>query len=209
MKLADFKRKPLLGILRGIELDEVAPLLESAIAGGLESLEITMNTRGAPELIARAKEVAGERLAIGAGTVLGLEELELALEAGAGFIVSPTLVEEVVAACVERAIPVFPGAFSPQEIHSAWRAGASMVKVFPAQFFGPEYFREIKGPFDEISLLACGGVSAQTLPQYAKCGADAFAVGASVFKPAWIKAGEYSKIEASIRGLVQALSVTD
>ena len=209
MELAEFKRKPLLGIVRGIGLDAVAPVLESAIAGGLEFLEITMNTRGAPELIARAKAVASGRLAIGAGTVLRLDDLKLALEAGAGFIVSPTLVDEVVLECVERSIPVFPGALTPQEIHAAWCAGASMVKVFPAKFFGPEYFREIKGPFDEIPLLACGGISAETLPSYAKCGADAFAVGASVFKPAWIEAGEYSKIEASLRGLVAARSTLD
>jgi 2-dehydro-3-deoxyphosphogluconate aldolase/(4S)-4-hydroxy-2-oxoglutarate aldolase len=97
------------------------------------------------------------------------------------------------------------GELNPQEIFDAWRAGASMVKVFPAQFFGPEYFAEIKGPFEGISLLACGGVSVETLPRYAQCGADAFAVGGSVFKAAWIEAGEYSKIESSIRALVQVL----
>ncbi len=204
--LERFKRNPLLGILRGVHRDAVAPVLESAISGGLETLEITMNTPRAPELIAHAKSVAGRRLSIGAGTVLGLDDLKRAVEAGAEFIVSPTLVVDVVEECVQREIPVFPGAFTPQEIHAAWRAGASMVKVFPAQFVGPEYFREIKGPFDEILLLACGGVTAETLPEFAKCGANAFAFGGSVFKPAWIEAGEYPKIEASLRALVRAFS---
>jgi 2-dehydro-3-deoxyphosphogluconate aldolase/(4S)-4-hydroxy-2-oxoglutarate aldolase len=209
MDLEAFKRKPLLGIVRGIELDVVEPLVESVIAGGLESLEITMNTKEAPKLIARAVEVAGERLAIGAGTVLNIEDFKRAMEAGAGFIVSPTLIREVVTECRERRIPVFPGALTPQEIFDAWRAGASMVKVFPAKFFGPEYFAEIKGPFADISLLACGGISAETLPRYAQCGADAFAVGGSVFKAAWIEAGEYSKIESSLRALVEALPAID
>lgn len=205
MDLARFRQKPLLGILRGVRGDELEPVLESAIAGGLESLEITLNTAGAPELIARAREIAGDRLTIGAGTVLDPDGLTAALDAGATFIVSPMLVRDIVEECVDRGVPVFPGALTPQEIHDAWRAGASLVKVFPASFFGPEYFREIKGPFHEILLLACGGVSAHTLGRYAECGADAFAVGAGTFRPEWIKAGAWSEIEKAVRGLVDAL----
>jgi len=195
--------------VRGIDPDALDPLLESAIAGGLETLEITMNTPGAPELIAAACEYAEGRLMLGAGTVLSTDEFERAVDAGASFIVMPVQIDEVAAACVERGIPFFPGALTPQEIHNAWRAGASMVKVFPAKFFGPEYFAEIKGPFEQIPLLACGGISAETLPRYAQCGADAFAVGGSVFKTAWIEAGEYSKIESSLHALVAALPKVD
>ncbi|MGE4608774.1 MAG: bifunctional 4-hydroxy-2-oxoglutarate aldolase/2-dehydro-3-deoxy-phosphogluconate aldolase [Myxococcota bacterium] len=205
MDLVRFKIKPLLGIVRGIELGQLEPVLASAIAGGLETLEITMNTARAPELIARASEIAAGKLTIGAGTVLDLDDLNSATDAGATFIVSPTLVPEVVAACVEARIAVFPGALTPQEIHDAWRAGASMVKVFPAGFFGPSYFSEIKGPFANIELLACGGVSASTLGDYARCGADAFAFGGSVFNLDWIRAGHYDRIEAAIRKLVAAL----
>jgi len=123
--------------------------------------------------------------------------------------VSPTLVPEVVAACVDARIAVFPGALTPQEIHDAWRAGASMVKVFPAGFFGPSYFSEIKGPFANIELLACGGVSAATLPEYARCGADGFAFGGSVFNLDWIRSGHFDRIEAAIRELVAALPSSD
>jgi len=206
MDLADFKTQPLLGIVRGIGLEQVEPVLESAIAGGLETLEITMNTPRAPDLIARAHKIAAGRLTIGAGTVLDLDDLNAATDAGATFIVSPTLIEEVVAECVDAGIAVFPGALTPQEIHAAWRAGASMVKVFPAGFFGPRYFKEIKGPFADIELLACGGVSASTLGEYARCGADAFAFGSSVFDLAWIRDGHYDRIESAIRALVDALS---
>lgn len=205
MDLQRFKRKPLMGIIRGVERDAIAPLVDEAIAAGLETLEITMNTRAAPELIAEARRAAGPGLAIGAGTVLGAEDLKRALDAGATFVVMPTLIQEVVAACVESKVPVFPGALTPTEIHAAWSAGATMVKVFPAQFFGPEYFREIKGPFHEIRLLACGGVSAGNLRDYATCGADAFAFGGSVFRRSWIEAREYAKVGACIRALVEAL----
>ena len=200
-----FRRKPLLGIVRGITLEQVDSVVESAIAGGLETLEITMNTAHAPKLIERAVASARGRMAIGAGTVLNRADLDSALGAGATFVVSPMRVDDVVATCVAREIPVFPGALTPQEIHEAWNAGASMVKVFPAKFFGPAYFREIKGPFDRVLLLACGGVSAATLPDFARCGADAFAVGGSVFDPARIQEGRFGEIEADIRSLVTAL----
>ncbi len=209
MDFARFKTRPLLGIVRGVEPEQLEPLLESAIKGGLETLEITMNTAHAPELIARACEIAAGELSIGAGTVLDLDDLKSATDAGASFIVSPTLIPEVVAACIDARIPVFPGALTPQEIHNAWRAGASMVKVFPAGFFGPSYFREIKGPFANIELLACGGVSASTLLEFARCGADAFAFGGSVFNLDWIRAGHYDRIEAAIRELVAALPSDD
>jgi 2-dehydro-3-deoxyphosphogluconate aldolase/(4S)-4-hydroxy-2-oxoglutarate aldolase len=209
MDLARFKTRPLLGIVRGVELEQLKPLLESAIAAGLETLEITMNTPQAPALIARACEIAAGKLTIGAGTVLDLDDLKSATDAGATFIVSPTLIPEVVAACVEARLPVFPGALTPQEIHDAWRAGASMVKVFPAGVFGPSYFREIKGPFANIELLACGGVSVATLPEYARCGADAFAFGGSIFNLDWIQAGRFDRIEAAIRELVGALPSSD
>jgi 2-dehydro-3-deoxyphosphogluconate aldolase/(4S)-4-hydroxy-2-oxoglutarate aldolase len=205
MDIARFKTKPLLGIVRGVEPEQLEPLLESAIAAGLESLEITMNTERAPDLIAQACAIAAGNLAIGAGTVLDLDDYESARAAGASFIVSPTLIPDVVAACVEAGIPVFPGALTPQEIHDAWRAGASMVKVFPASFFGPKYFKEIKGPFANIELLACGGISAATLPEYARCGADAFAFGGSVFNLDWLRAGDFGRIEAAIRELVAVL----
>jgi len=205
MELAHFRNKPLLGIVRGISLSEVEPVLESAIAGGLETIEITMNTEDAPKLIERAVAIAAGRLAVGAGTVLNSGDLETALSAGATFIVSPTRVDEVMATCVEREIPVFPGALTPQEIHEAWKAGASMVKVFPAKFFGPSYFDEIKGPFENVLLLACGGISPATLGDFARGGADAFAVGGSVFDPIRIREGKFAQIESDIRSLVESL----
>jgi 2-dehydro-3-deoxyphosphogluconate aldolase/(4S)-4-hydroxy-2-oxoglutarate aldolase len=208
MQLDRFRRKPLMGILRGITANQLAPTLESAVSGGLETLEITMNTPGAAELIASASAITAGEVAIGAGTVLSRESLDRALDAGASFIVMPTLVSDVVRECVRRDVPVFPGALTPQEIHTAWLAGAAMVKVFPSRFFGPEYFREVKGPFDDVLLLACGGVSAANLAEFAACGADAYAFGGSIFNLAWIQAGEFEKIEQSVRALVAAHTAT-
>jgi len=204
MDLEAFQRKPLMGILRGIQLDDLEPVVEHAIEAGLETLEITMNTTGASELIKHALDIADGRLVLGAGTVLDSVMLDAALEAGATFVVQPTFVEEVASVCVQRKIPVFPGGLTPTEVYTAWRAGAAMVKVFPAQVFGPDYFRELKGPFDDVLLLACGGVSSKTLAAYSRAGADAFAFGASVFREEWITRKEYGLIGNAIRELVAA-----
>jgi 2-dehydro-3-deoxyphosphogluconate aldolase/(4S)-4-hydroxy-2-oxoglutarate aldolase len=137
--------------------------------------------------------------------VLSLDDLRAAGDAGASFIVLPTLVADVVGECVRRSVPVFPGGLTPQEIHHAWWAGATMVKVFPAGAFGPSYIREIKGPFADIELLACGGVNADNLGDYFAAGASAVAFGASVFRGEWFSAREYAQIGAEIEKLIGAL----
>ena len=129
MDIDQFRQLPLMGILRGVDTQTIAPLIQTIISSGLRTIEIAMNTPGAPELIRRAVEQGDKQLTVGAGTVLTLDDLHSALDAGATFIVLPTLVPDVVIYCRERAIPVFPGALTPQEIHNAWCAGATMVKA--------------------------------------------------------------------------------
>jgi len=205
LDLRTFRKKPLLGILRGITPLELGPLFESIITSGLQTVEITMNTDGATELIKSAVKRYDKRLMIGAGTVLTLKDLKEALRAGATFIVSPVVIPPVIEYCAKRKIPVFPGALVPQDIYAAWQAGATMVKVFPAGCFGPEYFKEIKGPFPQIELLACGGVTPENMKDYFKNGASAIAVGASVFRKDWITAKKFPLIRKSIRSFLKAL----
>lgn len=203
MDVKRFKARPLLGILRGVGADAIEPLAETMCAAGLTAVEITMNTPGAPDLIRRMVDAGRGRLMIGAGTVLTLRDLDAARQAGAKFIVLPTLVHDVVERCVRDGTPVFPGALTPQEIYDAWRAGATMVKVFPAKFFGPEYFREVRGPFHDVELLACGGVTSETIGEFFAAGASAVAFGAGVFRPEWLAAGDFKRIGDSISDLVK------
>jgi len=204
MDVAIFKKKPLLGILRGVSVDCIEPLVETMVVSGLETIEITMNTANASELIRKAKQLARGRLVIGAGTVLTLGSLKNALDNGATFIVTPVLVEDVVGYCVSNKIPVFPGALTPTEIYHAWQAGATMVKVFPAKLFGPEYFREIRGPFNDIQLLACAGVTPENMPEYFACGANAISFGASVFRKEWLEAGDFKAIGEAVKRYIDA-----
>lgn len=205
MDISRFEKLPLLGIVRGIDKGDVKPLVASVIDAGLETLEITMNTKGACQLIAEAVETAGKRLTIGAGTVLSKKDLESAIAAGAKFVVMPACIPDVVKICVKRKIPVFPGALTPQEVFNAWEMGATMVKVFPAGVFGPKYFKELKGPFGDIKLMAVGGVSPQNVPEFFSHGADAVAFGASVFTRERLLKKDFVSIERHVREFVEAV----
>ncbi len=164
-----------------------------------------MNTEGAAGLIRSAVRRYGNRLMIGAGTVLTLRDLKTALSAGATFIVSPVVVPPVIEYCARHKIPVFPGALVPQDIYAAWQAGATMVKVFPSGCFGPDYFKELKGPFPQIELLACGGVTPENTKDYFKNGASAIAVGSSVFRKEWIATRKFHLIRARIHAYLRSL----
>ena len=205
MDLKKFRERPVLGILRGITHSQLEPLFALIVAGGLRAVEITMNTGGATGLIQTAVRRYGKRLMIGAGTVLTLKDLKDALRAGATFIVSPVVVPPVIEYCAKRKIPVFPGALVPQDIYTAWNAGATMVKVFPAGCFGPGYFKEIKGPFPKIELLACGGVTPKNMPDYFRNGASAVAVGSGVFRKEWLTQRKFRLIRNKIRAYLKVL----
>lgn len=206
MNIAEFKVLPVMGILRGIAKEQIGSLAEAVVSAGLRTLEITMNTKGACDCLKAMRKAAGDRLMVGAGTVLTKEDLLRALESGAEFIVSPVCVPEIVNYCVENKIPVFPGALTPQEIYATWKAGASMVKVFPAKFFGPEYFKEVKAPLNNVQLLACGGVSAQNAREFFTAGASAVAFGGGVFKKEWLDKKEYDRIGQAVKEMVSAVA---
>ncbi|MBN2612017.1 MAG: bifunctional 4-hydroxy-2-oxoglutarate aldolase/2-dehydro-3-deoxy-phosphogluconate aldolase [Bacteroidales bacterium] len=198
------KEMPILGILRGIKEEQLSELTGAIIGSGLKVVEITMNTPHAPSLIKKMADIASGRLLIGAGTVLNRTDLFNALEAGAGFIVTPSIVKDVIEYCHLNSIPVFPGALTPTEIHAAWQMGAAMVKVFPASVFGPKYFKEILAPFNDIRLMAVGGVSENNIADYFGMGASAVAFGASIFKKEYLDARRYDVIENEINRLITA-----
>lgn len=202
MDIQRFKELPLLGIFRTGDDVPMEKIVETAIASGLQTIEIAMNSRDAAGLIKRTVLASDGRLMIGAGTVLDTEVLREALDAGATFVVMPALVEDVVDYCSKNVIPVFPGAFTPLEVYNAWNAGATMVKVFPSAMLGSAYIKELKAPFDRIELLACGGITPDNIKQYFASGASAVAFGSSVFRKEWIDAGEFGKIGSAIRDLV-------
>ncbi len=186
-----FAAMPLIAILRGQRAGIIDPVVQALADGGFSALEITMNTPGAAALIRAAVTSAKNRLAVGAGTVTSLPELHEAHAAGASFIVTPVVVPEVIVECVRLGLPVFPGAFTPTEIHQAYRLGATMVKLFPAHQLGPGYVRDLKAPLSSIPLLATGGITPESLPEYARAGADGFGLGSPLLQPDRLDAGDW------------------
>ena len=202
--LNKIKEQPIVGVLRGIKEEHLHVLADTIISAGLKTVEITMNTPHAANLIRKLADVSGGNLLVGAGTVLNRQDLYDALEAGAKFIVTPSIIEQVIEYCYLNSVPVFPGALTPTEIHKAWQMGASMVKVFPASLFGPGYFRDIKAPFNQIELMAVGGVTRGNIAEYFKMGVSAVAFGASIFKKEHFKKGRYQLMEKEIKNLIKA-----
>lgn len=193
---------PLLGILRGIEEKHIAPLMDIFIKAEIKYIEITMNTDGASQLIKKVITESNDMLVIGAGTVLSLADLDEALDAGSKFIVSPTIKEDVIETCVKNKVPVFPGALTPTEIHKAWDLGATMVKLFPANLFGPSYIKSVKGPLDKLKIMAVGGVNEKNAGHFLKSGADGVAFGAGIIKPMWLAKERYDLIEKNLKDFI-------
>jgi len=199
-----FEAVPLVGILRGFGRSEIEQIVPAAMRGGLRQLEITMNSPGAPELIRRSRELAGKEMNIGAGTVLNLKDLDVALSAGALFIVTPVINEPVIRSCVKQGVPVFPGAFTPTEICRAWDLGAAMVKVFPADQLGPSYLKAVKAPLPHVKLMPTGGVNLETVAGYAGV-ADGFGVGSPLFAVERIRSGDWAWVEAQCRAFLRSV----
>ena len=192
-----------MGIVRGIEPEDAQTLLDVIIRSGLETIEVTMNTPAVSRIISEIRSASDNRVTVGAGTVLSVDDLNKALDAGASFIVMPVFLEDIVKRCVDKNIPVFPGAFTPQEAVNAWQQGASMVKIFPVGIMGPRYIKDLKGPFDKMELMAVGGIHLDNVEEYFACGADAVAFGASVFRKEWIDNKDFASIEELIKKYVQ------
>jgi 2-dehydro-3-deoxyphosphogluconate aldolase/(4S)-4-hydroxy-2-oxoglutarate aldolase len=201
----DLRAARILGILRGCPdaaLEAVAAAVEIS---GLRFLEITMNTPAACSQISRFARRLDGICRIGAGTVLTEQEAEDAVAAGATFLVSPCLSQPVQEFANASRIPALPGALTPSEIWNAHQAGAAMVKVFPAKALGgPSYFRELRGPFRDLPLLACGGVAVSNAADYLRAGADALAFGGSVFTRDRLEAGDTAAMAADIAALIAA-----
>lgn len=184
------------------------PLCRVIISSKLKFVEITMNTPGADAIIRKMSLLSNNQFCTGAGTVTSMDNLHSALEAGARFIVMPVNVPEIVSFCVKKSIPVFPGALTPHEVYNAWQAGATMVKVFPAKVMGASYFKELKGPFNNIELLACGGISADNVKTYMDSGADGVAFGASIFSVEKMRQGDFPSIEVKLKELLSNVNNT-
>jgi 2-dehydro-3-deoxyphosphogluconate aldolase/(4S)-4-hydroxy-2-oxoglutarate aldolase len=177
----------LVAIVRLKEPAELVPIAQAIEAGGVRVIEFTMGTPNALDAIHQIAHEWGDRILLGAGTVLDPETGRAALLAGAQFLVAPNFNPALIELARRYNKIIVPGAFTPTEILAAWECGADIVKVFPASTVGPQYIKDILGPLPYVRLLPTGGVTLDNIPTFIAAGAAAVAVGASLTDPKLIK----------------------
>jgi 2-dehydro-3-deoxyphosphogluconate aldolase/(4S)-4-hydroxy-2-oxoglutarate aldolase len=192
-------------VLRAASADAALLIAAALVNGGMDVLEITMTVPGAPDVIAAVAARWGSEVLVGAGTVTSVTQLDAALAAGARFVVTPALAPDVITAAIKRDVATIGGALSPTEVLDAHRAGADIVKIFPAGAVGgPAYIRALKGPFPEIPLMAAGGVTLESVPKYFDAGVDAVGAGGELISRMAITSGRYDVIIDTARAFIEA-----
>lgn len=169
----------IVAILRGCVPARIPAVAAALCAGGVRLLEITLNSPGALEAIREVADTMGERLLVGAGTVLTAAEAEAAIGAGARFILSPSLDIDTIRVTKQLGAVSIPGAFTATEILTAYRNGADIVKIFPASV-GASYFRDLRGPLPQIPLMPTGGVNLENIREFRAAGAVAYGIGSAL-----------------------------
>jgi len=186
----------LVAVIRADGPDQLVDVCRALRDGGVEVAEITMTTPGALDAIHQARQRLGDDCLIGVGSVLDAETARAALLAGAQYIVAPTLNLDVITMAHRYDVPIVPGALTPTEIITAWQAGADLVKVFPANHFGPKYFKDLLAPMPQLKLTPTGGVDLNTAADWLKAGAACLGVGSALVKKDLIKAGDWAGLTA-------------
>lgn len=204
-----FDSAPIVAIFRNLDSDDLLQVAHCFKVAGLSTMEITLNSKNATEDIARLVKEFGDELNIGAGTVCDMDDLHAALGAGAQFIVTPILDQEVIQYCVANQVPVFPGAFTPTEIYTAWKLGANMVKVFPSATLGPGFIKDLLGPLDDIKLLPTGGVSIDNVSDYFKAGASGVGVGSAVVPKSFLQNKDWEGLKEHLSQFLKAYQDTN
>lgn len=194
--LDDVKLVP---VLRKIPYDVVYELIETLVKAGIQAIEVTMDSECATEIIAESKRKFGERLIVGAGTVLSVEDCEAAIKAGAEFVVSPSYNESVLKFSLNKNVPMIPGVFTPTEMQTAYAMGAKMVKIFPANVLGPGFIKNVKGPLSHIRLMATGGIHIQNARLFLDAGVDVVGAGSELVNKEDLKNRHFHQIEQDIQ----------
>ena len=198
-----FRKMGASAILRTPLEDAVAPAMEAAVRGGFRIVEFTLNTPNALDHVARFSRQEG--LVVGAGTVLTVDEARSAIRAGAKFLVSPVVDEEVIEVAGAAGVAVMPGTHTPTEMLRAHRAGAPLQKLFPAPGSGPEYVRACLGPLPFLRIVPTSGVDGSNVGQFLAAGSWAVGFVASLFVAADLEAGRFDRIERRAVELLAAV----
>ena len=206
------KERKIVAIVRGLSPEYLIRLGHAFEEGGIGLMEVTYN-QSAPETwkdtakgIEAVEKEFGDRLLVGAGTVITLEQVSMTYNAGGHYLVTPTTQPEIIRAGKALGLGLYPGAFTPSEILAAYEAGADAVKVFPASCLGPGYIKAIRAPLSHIPLMAVGGVNEKNAADFMKAGCVGLGVGGNLVNKEWIRNGEWEKITALAKEFKKAVA---
>ena len=206
------KERKIVAIVRGLSPEYLVRLGHAFEEGGIGLMEVTYN-QTAPETwkdtangIEAVEKEFGDRLLVGAGTVITLEQVSMTYNAGGHYLVTPTTQPEIIRAGKALGLGAYPGALTPTEILTAYEAGADAVKVFPASSLGPGYIKAIRAPLSHIPLMAVGGVNEKNAAEFMKAGCVGLGVGGNLVNKEWIKNGEWDKITSLAKEFRKAVA---
>jgi 2-dehydro-3-deoxyphosphogluconate aldolase/(4S)-4-hydroxy-2-oxoglutarate aldolase len=195
-------------VIRAPRGDLLADVAEALLTGGVEVMEVTFTVPRAIQVLEQVADRLGDRILLGAGTVLDTETARAAILAGAEFIVSPTVNLEVIRLCRRYDKAVMPGALTPTEVLAAWEAGADIVKIFPSDVTGPAYIKALRGPLPQVRMMPTGGVNLDTAADFLRAGSCALGVGGALVEPKAVAAGDLKRIESLARQYIQIVQET-
>lgn len=196
-------------VIRASSTEQALMAAKAILRGGINVLEITMTVPRAIKVMEKLADELGDRVILGAGTVLDAETARAALLAGAEFLVTPAFKPDVIQMAHRYSKPVMPGALTPTEVVTAWETGASFVKVFPCgNVGGPKYIRSLKAPFPHILLIPTGGVNLENAMDFLLAGSSALGVGADLVDAKALEAGKPEVVEENARKFVACVAKT-
>jgi 2-dehydro-3-deoxyphosphogluconate aldolase/(4S)-4-hydroxy-2-oxoglutarate aldolase len=209
MSAADPLRRVLntgiVAIIRAPSGELLVDVAEALSAGGIDVMEVTFTIPGAIGVLEQVSDKLGDRVLLGAGTVLDTETARAAILAGAEFIVSPSTNIDVIGVCKRYSKLSMPGAFTPTEVIAAWQAGADIVKIFPSDVHGPKYLKALRGPYPQVRMMPTGGVTLETAADFLKAGACALGIGGSLVEARALADRDLTRIETLSRRFVDAV----
>jgi len=206
---ASVDRMDAAGVIAIVRLDDYSRavnLTRALLAGGIDVVEFTYTNPAAGEAIAAVKGSLGDAVLVGAGTVLDPETARAAIIQGADLIVTPTVNTETIRLCQRYSVPTVIGAFTPTEILTAWEAGATFVKVFPASAVGARYLKDVRGPLPQVRLIPTGGVSVENAGEFIQAGARAVALGSNLVDGTSVANGDWATITNRAQAAVNAVA---
>lgn len=193
---------PVIAVLRASQASDYDAVVDVLAENGVRSIELTLSTPGTFEYLPALLERTGADVEIGIGTIVTAQQAQRAIDAGARYLMTPVVNLEVIALAVAAGVPVFPGGLTPTELFSAWDAGATAVKIFPAETVGPQYGSHLRGPFPELRFVPSGGIGFDDVPAWLAAGATAVSLGGPLIGDA-LKGGSLDALAERARRVTE------